>query len=577
MGVDQNVNILANAATPPAIHFGSVIHWDNQMTWYQMDNGCHVSYIDKGMTSTTMYVDGCSADGHGSLNLSGISSTVLPATLPMLTYSSGAYTNLTITSGTAMSIVIGMSPQCPGTCGTFNISGTPFSTCASNCGGFHTTYTFTKAQQYLAADINFGVSNITTKFSATPPWCNASAGTWYACADLSAASADTAWTNFLTAFLTIPVPLPTGPPGNSSTPGQMLSAIECWNEVTFNDTSKPIKGFFDQLSYLVTMCTDLRNTAKAINPAIKIGTPSVGTNSSLNSNFSMACSTMGNGEMVNACAANIYMGTSGACAAADYVAVHDEPIGMGSMQVLPEQQALWSLVAGQGNYCTGLPIWDTEYGASAAGIAGNLPAFGDLNYQDYFTLLGGYFAREILMRVTNNVQASYLFQLSRYPTSGEVDNPMLNQDGSLNPAGVEWNIFWGWIMSASVSACTSTPSGSSFIYTCGVTRPGGYTATIAWWRDVGAPGNCSRGYNGGTYGPPPSGTGTYSACPVHTGWPTPVFATRSRDLLGSLVTGIVGGTTTATLTALPQIFESGPPPAVGTMLTNVMVTNATVE
>jgi hypothetical protein len=419
-----------------------------------------------------------------------------------------------------------------------------------------------------------------TDYTATPP----NLGTWYACADLSNGVSDTTWTNFLTAFLTTPVSFATGTPVNSSTPGQMLSAIECWNEVTFNDMNKPIKGFYDSLPSLVTMCTDLRNTAQAINPAIKIGTPSVGTNGSLNSNFSGTCTT-GNGEVLNACAANKYMGTPGACAAADYVPVHDEPIGSMGSQYLPEDQELWYLVSQTANYmsnCTGRPIWDTEYGASATGIAGHLPAFGDLNYNDYFTLLGGYFAREILMRVTQGVQASYLFELSRYPNSGEADNPMMNPDGTLNPAGAEWNIFWGWIMGASVSACSPSAAGSGGgqVYTCAVTRPGGYSATIAWWPDGGSPGNCSYGYAGGTYGPS-HGTGTYSACPDHAGWPLPCGVTRSRDLLGNLVTGLPGCVgmppPSATLKALPQIFENQAPPVVGTTLTNVLVTNATVE
>jgi hypothetical protein len=402
-------------------------------------------------------------------------------------------------------------------------------------------------------------------FDAAPLWCNSKVDTHYACGDLGGSN-DT-WVNFIAGAMTLAVPAPFGS-STTSDVAHLISAAEGWNEFSGTDATKAVKGWFDSGANLVTMMTELRSTIHTYNPAVLISMPSIGTGAWSGMNlFMQTCSV---GLTCQPAALNTYMALPGACAASDFIAVHGELTGSGGSQQMPELQGtIYSNIRGETNY-TGAcaqPLWDTEFSATSTGIGGDLPSGPSVTaaYNDYFQLVGAYYARLILMHCCSyTTVANYWFQMQNWPQSGEVDSPTMNQDGSINPFGVAYDVFRAWVLGATVGNVSSASLGTGLVYTVAVSRPSGLSGTIAWW--VKTSGGQTTGNNCAT---------GLSACPTASMYTVPTGTMVRYDLKG-VGTAISGGASD-TLGAAPVFYANSVPFTGGSSLTNVSVTNVSVR
>ena len=178
------------------------------------------------------------------------------------------------------------------------------------------------------------------------------------------------------------------------------------------------------------------------------------------------------------------------------------------------------------------PIWDTE------GSWGD-EAVNAINDPD---LRAGFVARSLLLHWSVGIQNMYWYGWDA-PNWGTLYYP--SPGVGITPAATAWGVTYNWMVGASMPTPCSANGGSTYaaVYTCQLTRPGGYTALAVWDTTQ----TCSNG------------TCTFSNYTPGTQY------VQYRDLTGAVIAITPGQT--LQIGAKPILIENMNPSAVGNNLT----------
>lgn len=303
------------------------------------------------------------------------------------------------------------------------------------------TYNWTVLDQYVADAQAHTVPGTSTPLSLyftnanVPPWaakdtstCSSYAGTnppIQACTSMVNNIQD--FDNFMTALVT-----------------RYLGTIqiyELWNEPNVANV------WTGSYADMVTLTAHEYNDIRSINPSAIILSPSSTAAPWLQS----------------------YMETPGAPLGVDAVAIHGYPnvgdidapeaiVGFKSVNIKLTMAAIPGLGV--------KPIWDTE-----SSWGGQL-AITDMDMRVAFVL------RSLLLHWSVGIQRYYWYGWDS-PVWGELWYPPPTGE---TPAGFAYNVGYNWMEGASMPAPCSQNGGTTFnaVYSCQLTRPGGYTALAVW-------------------------------------------------------------------------------------------------
>jgi hypothetical protein len=172
----------------------------------------------------------------------------------------------------------------------------------------------------------------------------------------------------------------------------------------------------------------------------------------------------------------------------------------------------------------GKPLFNTEGGWSQAPSEG----FTDLDRQAAFL------PRYLLLQQSDNVSRVYWFAWDSKTDSSLYDVAEPTEAGNPTPAATAYGEVYKWTEGATVSqACTTKGT----VWTCGFTRPGGYSALAVW----DASQDC-----------------TTSSCPTTT-FTVPAGYIEYRDINDDNET-LLSGATTVQIGAKPILLETAPLP-----------------
>jgi hypothetical protein len=285
-----------------------------------------------------------------------------------------------------------------------------------------------------------------------------------------------------------------------------IQIYELWNEPNVPNV------YTGTLADLATLTSSEYNIIRQINPSATILSPSSTAAPYLLS----------------------YLTTAGAPLGFDAVAIHGYPNVV--MNDMPEALVgfktvnvkLAMLQAGVGVK----PIWDTEGSWGDEGIN----AINDPDLQV------GFVARSLLLHWSVGIQNMYWYGWDA-PNWGTLDYP--SPGVGITPAATAWGVTFDWMVGASMPTPCSANGGSTYlaVYTCQLTRPGGYTALAVWDTTQ----TCSNG------------TCTFSNFTPGTQY------VQYRDLTGAVIPITPGQT--LQIGAKPILLENMNPPTSGNNLT----------
>ena len=362
------------------------------------------------------------------------------------------------------------------------------------------TYNWTALDEYVQDAVAHQVPGSNTPFTIywtnanVPPWAASDPTTCslYAGTNISACTSTVSNYQYLTDFMTALVTRYNGGPGS---PGP-IQIYELWNEP--NVTNVYTGSFAD----LATLTTTAYNAIRANNSSATILSPSPTSAGYLET----------------------YLTTPGAPLGVDAIAIHGYPdvsqndvaeaiTGFKSVNI-----KLSMIQAGVGTK----PIWDTE---SSWG--------GPLAIPDP-DLRSAFVARTFLLHWSAGIHNMYWYGWDA-PDWGTLYYP---PPIGATPAATAYNVTFNWMVGASMPAPCSANGGSTFlaVYTCQLTRSGGYNALAVW--------DTTQSCNAGT-------------CTTSTFTP-PLQYTQYRDLTG-LVTTFTPGQPVQ-IGAKPILFENMNPP-----------------
>jgi hypothetical protein len=308
------------------------------------------------------------------------------------------------------------------------------------------------------------------------------------------ATGDTYWKDFLTAVYQ-----------HVTANGWHIATWECWNEP--NIQSEYYGSDTQALSYLSTMCADLRSTISSLDSSAKFTTPAPTRPTDAGNNNVVTWLSTWLSDPQNVQSADIVAFHGYVCLdASNCTASSAEDVAIGVVN--PLKDALG------GTPAASMPLWDTE----GSDDAGN-QAISDPDFHAAFL------ARFSILQQSAGV-ATFAYwgwdfgngiNLVDYPG----DDP--NATGTaLNPAGVAWQQLYAWTVGATYTSGCSNASGT--IYTCPLKGSSGASELIVW--DAANVNSCSNDVCGNTTFTIPSGSSF----------------TRCTDLAGNPCTsGISGG------------------------------------
>ncbi len=361
-------------------------------------------------------------------------------------------------------------------------------------------YNWTALDEYVADAAAHQVPGSNTPFTIywtnanVPPWAasDTTTCTTYLGTVISACTSTVSNIQYLTDFMTALVTRYNGGPGS---PGP-IQIYELWNEPNV------INVYTGSFADLATLTATAYNVIRANNPSAIILSPSPTSAGYLET----------------------YLTTPGAPLGVDAIAIHGYPdvtqddvaeaiTGFKSVNI-----KLSMIQAGVGPK----PIWDTE---SSWG--------GPLAIPDP-DLRSAFVARTFLLHWSAGIHNMYWYGWDA-PDWGTLYYP---PPIGATPAATAYNVTFNWMVGASMPAPCSANGGSTFlaVYTCQLTRPGGYTALAVW--------DTTQTCNAGT-------------CTSSTFIPPPQY-TQYRDLTGLVTT--ISPSQPVQIGAKPILFETGNPP-----------------
>jgi polysaccharide biosynthesis protein PslG len=216
---------------------------------------------------------------------------------------------------------------------------------------------------------------------------------------------------------------------------------EIWNEAQSGT------GFWEGgIPPLVAMAKDAYAIIKAADPNAIVLTPSSTGGASDIPTFLSQWFAGGGGSYVDA------------------VAIHGYSNDLWPGAVPPEDfnnimDVVYSTMASHGQ--SGKPVWDTE---ASWGPASNMPVDSDQV---------AYIARHYILHWSRGVQHYYW-----YAWQDQVVGSLWDPSNGIHPAGTAYTQVYNWLTGAAMSTQCSADSNST--WTCGLTRPNGYTGLIIW-------------------------------------------------------------------------------------------------
>ena len=228
---------------------------------------------------------------------------------------------------------------------------------------------------------------------------------------------------------------------------------ELWNEANIDS------GWRGDPKLLVAMAADAKAIIKSVDPNAIILSPSTTINFETPAECATEDPRCGSNWLNNWLAA-------GGKNSIDGVAFHGYP----QLSEAPEQiqgaVTLLQLAMNQ-NGIGSLPVWDTE---SSWGLNTALP-----NQTDQVAFL----SRHLLLEQSMGVQGSFW-----YAYDASTWGALWSASAGLNPAGAADQQIAKWIDGASLTQPCAATAADPTTFTCGYTRPDGYTA-LAVWNTVG--------------------------------------------------------------------------------------------
>ncbi len=357
---------------------------------------------------------------------------------------------------------------------------TDIETCDGGSDPTNPCYTWTNFDHWVSkaasnsADILYTAYYTPTWASSNPtaPCQSAGLGGCYPPNDVE--TGDQHWKDFLTAVYT----------HTATTSGlEKIKYWECWNEpnvpTEYNNNSPDPNV---ALSDLNIMCTDLKNTIKALDPNTQFTTPAPASASGVVKWMT---------KWVNAGYANY----------ADYIAFHGYVcVGQGTCvansaeTILPiiinPMQSLLASTKGTSNDVSAKPMWDTE----GSDDADNVPILDP-------DLHAAFYARYTLVQQSSGI-SHYSYWGYDFGNGITLVNNPGTKNATLNTAGVAWEQIYSWTVgSAYTSPCANT---TGTVWQCSLTN--GTNNTIIIW-DTSQ--SCSQGVCTTTNFQAPSSYTTY--------------------------------------------------------------------
>jgi hypothetical protein len=228
---------------------------------------------------------------------------------------------------------------------------------------------------------------------------------------------------------------------------------ELWNEANIS------LGWRGDPSTLVTMAADAKAIIKNVDPNAIILSPSTTINFETPTECATADPRCGSNWMNNWLAA-------GGSKSIDGIAFHGYPQLTEAPEVIQGTVTLLQLAMNQ-NGVGSLPLLDTE---SSWGLNTALPAQGDQI---------AFLARHLLLEESMGVQGSFWFDYD-----GSNWGTLWSATGGLNPVGNADQQVAKWIEGATLTQPCAATASDPTTFTCGYTRPNGYSA-LAVWNTVG--------------------------------------------------------------------------------------------
>jgi len=258
--------------------------------------------------------------------------------------------------------------------------------------------------------------------------------------------------------------------------GQKVTYWETWNEVNVKSYWKGTNA------QLVRMAQDLRCIVAGTGSVS--GVPCTATPINRNAIF-LTPSTVPSGSAFSAQGLQNYLNTSGAGAAADVFNVHGYvqcPTGCTAGVVpIPENIATYlnNVKTVMGSSYPTKPLWVDEGGWGVTTV--------DLfNDQD---LRAAFLARYFLLQITSGVSRFYWFEWDggtsgagtlwdtvNTNVAGCNNTGVPNNGGYICQAGIAYQQVQNWVVGAVLTNCS--PGGT--IWTCNLTRSGGYVGQVVW-------------------------------------------------------------------------------------------------
>jgi hypothetical protein len=251
---------------------------------------------------------------------------------------------------------------------------------------------------------------------------------------------DLHWKNFVTALVA----------HNQSSTGAHIQYWETWNEAYHS------RGWNGTTAQMMRLAHDARAIIKAADPAAILLTPST------------AFSLDGRIWLDN------YL-TAGGGQYADAIAVHgyvQTPHHAWGPEDFNKYLSLIKTILvkhGQGSKS----IWDTEASWGQASKTGPT----DLDMQ------AGYVARFYLLHWSNGIPRFYWYQWNSQDDVGTLWVPDPHNPtgpGTVLKPGIAYGQMFEWVVGASLSSACSNGSGNRSIWTCELSRSGGYQAEAVW-------------------------------------------------------------------------------------------------
>jgi len=286
----------------------------------------------------------------------------------------------------------------------------------------------------------FGVTPIWASSDPSDPNCAGGLGACDPPDDLNpdGSGPNQHWKNFVTALVA----------HNQSSNAAHIKYWETWNEAYHT------RGWNGTIAQMIRMAQDARTIIKAADPSATVLTPSVVVSDGgawLDSYLSA-----GGGQYADSIAIHGYVQTPNHAWAPE-----DFNKYLSLIQTILAKN-------GQGNK----PIWDTEASWGWASRTG--PTDPDMQ--------AGYVARFYLLHWSDDVVRFYWYQWnSLYVGTLWIPSPHdKGGPGTVLKPGIAYGQMYAWVVGASLSSGCSNGGGNGTVWTCELSRPGGYQAEAVW-------------------------------------------------------------------------------------------------